>query len=62
MTDAKVAANAAIALSKLAAGYMQGQRNGTVTTTKVDVLTEAQYQALLTAGTVDPNTIYFRTA
>lgn len=62
VTDGKVAANAAIALSKLAVGYMRGQRNGVATTTPVDVMTEAQYQALVTAGTVDPNTIYFRSA
>lgn len=60
VTDAKVASGAAIALAKLATGYVQGQRNGTVTTTKVDGLTEAQYQALVTAGTVDSNTLYFR--
>lgn len=43
------------------AGYMQGQRNGTPITTKTDVLTESQYQALVTAGTVDANTIYLTT-
>ena len=62
VTNAKVAAGAAIALSKLAAGYMQGQRNGVVTTTKLDVLTEAQYQALVTAGTVQTDTFYARSA
>ena len=62
VTNAKVATGAAIALAKLAAGYCQGQRNGTVTTTKFDALTEAQYQALVTAGTVQSDTFYFRSA
>lgn len=60
VTNAKVAATAAIALSKLAAGYVEGRRNGTPTTTRIEVLTEAQYQSLVGAGTVDANTIYFR--
>ncbi|MCD2127625.1 phage upper tail fiber protein [Rhodococcus ruber] len=59
VTNAKVASNAAIALSKLATGYVQGSSNGTPTTLTVWVGTEAQYTAI---GTKDPATIYFRTA
>ena len=59
VTDAKVAAGAGIALSKLAAGHVKGSANGTATTLTVWVGTEAQYTAL---GTKDPNTLYFRTA
>lgn len=58
VTNAKVASNAAIALSKLATGYVQGSNNGTPTTLTVWVGTEAQFQAL---GSKDAATIYFRT-
>lgn len=58
VTNAKVAAGAAIALAKLATGYVQGSNNGTATTLTVWVGTEAQYTAI---GTKDSNTLYFRT-
>ena len=59
VTNAKVAAGAAIALSKLATGYVQGSNNGAATTLTVWVGTEAQYTAI---GSKDANTLYFRTA
>lgn len=58
VTDAKVAANAAIALSKLATGRVAGSDNAGARTLTLWVGTEAQYTAL----TKDPNTLYFRTA
>ncbi len=61
VTDAKVAAGAAIALSKLATGRVSGSKNGTATTIKLEVVTEAQYNALTSNGTAeDPGTIYLR--
>lgn len=59
VTNASVAANAAIALSKLAAGHVKGVlANGTPTTLTVWIGTEAQFTAL---PTKDSNTIYLRT-
>jgi len=55
VTDAKVAAGAAIALSKLAAGYVQGSSNGTPTTLTLWKGTQAQYDAI---GSKDANTVY----
>jgi hypothetical protein len=57
VTNAKVAAGAAIALSKLATGYVQGADNSGPRTLTVWVGSEAQYAAI---GTKDANTIYAR--
>lgn len=57
VTNSSVASNAAIALSKLAAGYVQGSSNGAATTLTLWVGTEAQYAAI---GTKDANTVYVR--
>lgn len=63
VTNAKVSASAAIALSKLAAGYVQGSKNGVVTTITLWAGTEAQYNTATSNGTAeDPNTIYLRGA
>lgn len=62
ITDADISPTAAIALGKLANGITVGMRDGAFATTFVNILTEAQYQARVTAGTIDPNTLYFRTA
>lgn len=59
VTNDKVAPNAGIELSKLAAGHVRGSKNGTATTLTVWTGTEAQYAAI---ATKDPNTIYLRTA
>lgn len=59
VTNAKIATGAAIALAKLATGYVQGSNNGTPTTLTIWVGTEAQYTAI---ATKDANTLYFRTA
>ncbi|WP_418346225.1 phage upper tail fiber protein [Rhodococcus pyridinivorans] len=59
VTNDKIAPNAGIDLSKLAAGHVRGSKNGTATTLTIWTGTEAQYAAI---GTKDPNTIYFRTA
>ncbi|QHN43190.1 hypothetical protein GII36_05060 [Candidatus Mycosynbacter amalyticus] len=56
IVNADINASAAIALSKLAAGYVQGSVNGTSTTTTVWRGTQAQYDAI---GTKDNNTLYF---
>ena len=56
IVNADINASAAIALSKLAAGYVQGSVNGTATTTTVWRGTQAQYDAI---GTKDSNTLYF---
>ncbi|QAY03702.1 minor tail protein [Mycobacterium phage Petp2012] len=59
VTNAKVASGAAIALSKLATGYVAGSDNSGARTLTIWVGTEAQYNAI---GTKDSNTIYLRTA
>lgn len=59
VTNAKIAANAAIALSKLAAGYVAGQDTAGARTLTLWVGTEAQFNAI---ATKDNNTIYLRTA
>jgi len=59
VTNAKVASAAAIALSKLAAGYVQGSVNGTATTLTVWTGTATQYAAIVTK---DSNTVYVVTA
>lgn len=56
VTDAKVAAGAGIALSKLAAGHVRGWSNTTATTLDVVKLNETQYDAI---GSPAANTIYF---
>lgn len=56
VTNAKVAANAGIALSKLATGYVQGSADGDPSTTTLWRGTQAQYDAIVTK---DPDTIYF---
>ena len=56
IVNADINASAAIALSKLAAGYVQGSVNGTATTTTVWRGTQAQYNAI---STPDSNTLYF---
>lgn len=55
IVNADVNASAAIALSKLAAGYVAGSVNGTATTTTVWRGTLAQYNAITTK---DSNTVY----
>lgn len=55
VTDASVAAGAGIALSKLATGRVSGAVNGAASTTILNRLTQAQYDAL---ATKDPNTWY----
>lgn len=63
ITNAQVSASAAIALSKLAAGYVQGSKNGTVTTITLWAGTEAQYNTATSSGaSEDPTTIYLRGA
>ncbi|MFI8976930.1 hypothetical protein ACIGO9_28890 [Nocardia asteroides] len=59
VTNAKVAANAGIALSKLATGYVAGADANGPRTFTFWTGTEAQFNAI---GTKDPNTFYFRTA
>ncbi|WP_329405387.1 hypothetical protein OG563_26360 [Nocardia vinacea] len=58
VTNAKVAAGAAIALSKLATGYVAGSDSSGARTLTFWVGTEAQYTAI---ATKDSNTIYLRT-
>lgn len=55
IVNADINASAAIALSKLAAGYVAGSVNGTATTTTVWRGTLTQYNAI---STKDSNTIY----
>lgn len=54
--DDDINASAAIALSKLATGYVQASVNGTATTTSIWRGTQAQYDAI---PTKDANTLYF---
>lgn len=56
IVDADINTSAAIALSKLATGYVQASVNGTATTTNIWRGTQAQYDAI---GTKDANTLYF---
>ena len=56
IVDTDINAAAAIALSKLATGYVQASVNGTATTTNIWRGTQAQYDAI---GTKDANTLYF---
>lgn len=56
IVNADVNAAAAIALSKLATGYVQASVNGTPTTTGIWRGTQAQYDAIVTK---DTNTLYF---
>lgn len=56
VTDAKVAANAAIAVSKLGTGKVVGSVNGTPTSLTVWAGTKAQFDALPTPR--DTNTVY----
>ncbi|MFC9995765.1 hypothetical protein [Nocardia sp. NPDC127526] len=59
VTNTKIAANAAIALSKLAVGNVAGQDNAGPRSLTLWVGTEAQFNAI---ATKDSNTIYLRTA
>ncbi|WP_232839534.1 MULTISPECIES: phage upper tail fiber protein [Nocardia] len=59
VTNTSIATAAAIALSKLATGYVAGSDNSGARTLTLWVGTEAQYTAI---GSKDSNTIYFRTA
>lgn len=59
IVNGDINASAAIALSKLAAGYVQGSVNGTVTTLTVWTGTQAQYNAL---GSWSSTTVYVVTA
>ncbi|KZM72190.1 hypothetical protein AWN90_36550 [Nocardia terpenica] len=59
VTNAKIAPGAAIALSKLAPGYLSGQDAAGPRTLSLWVGTEAQFNAI---PTKDTNTIYLRTA
>ncbi|MGY0497040.1 phage upper tail fiber protein [Nocardia sp. FBN12] len=59
VTNAKIAAGAAIALSKLATGYVSGADNSGPRTFTIWVGTEAQFMAI---ATKDTNTIYLRSA
>ena len=56
VTDVKVAANAAIAVSKLGTGKVVGSVNGTATSLTVWAGTKAQFDVLPTPR--DSNTIY----
>ncbi|MGW4240894.1 phage upper tail fiber protein [Nocardia sp. NPDC004722] len=59
ITNAKIAAGAAIALSKLATGNVAGSDNSGARSLTIWVGSEAQFTAI---ATKDPNTIYMRTA
>ncbi len=59
VTNAKIAAGAGIALSKLATGFVAGADNAGPRTLTLWVGTEAQFTAI---ATKDPNTIYLRSA
>lgn len=59
VTNAKIASGAAIALSKLATGYVAGTDKTGARTLTLWVGAEADYQAIVTK---DANTVYFRTA
>ncbi|RDI65775.1 phage upper tail fiber protein [Nocardia pseudobrasiliensis] len=59
VTNVKIAGGAAIALSKLATGYVAGQDTSGPRTLTLWVGTEAQFNAI---ATKDANTLYLRTA
>jgi len=56
--NAKISVNAAIALSKLAAGKGLGFVNGTPTDIKTEIVTEAQYAAYDAAAKADPTYVF----
>lgn len=63
IVDADIAAAAAIALTKLATGRVNGSKNGVATNITIWVGTEAQYNTATSSGaSEDPNTLYFRSA
>lgn len=62
VTDAKVASNAAIAVTKLGTGRVTGADSSGAHSFVVKKISETDYQALVTAGTRDANTVYLRTA
>ncbi|WP_052372598.1 hypothetical protein [Nocardia otitidiscaviarum] len=63
IADADINASAAIAISKLATGRVQGSKNGVATNITIWCGTEAQYNTATSNGaSEDPNTLYFRSA